>query len=317
MTNVMKRAFIFPGQGSQSVGMGKDLATAFGEAREVFEEVNDALSQNLSRLMFEGPEDELILTENAQPAIMAVSMAVMRVLERLGNTRTDAMAAMVAGHSMGEYAALCAASVFTVPDAARLLKRRGQAMQLATPVGKGAMAALLGLNLDAAQDVADAASQGEVCAVANDNAPGQIVISGDKVAVERAVALAAEKGARRCVFLPVSAPFHCSLMQPAADAMAAALALVDMTDPVVPLVSNVTAGEVTSVEDIRQLLVEQVTERVRWRESVLYMMDSEAETLVEIGSGRILTGMTRRIDRSLNGVTVGTPDEIDAFLKTL
>jgi [acyl-carrier-protein] S-malonyltransferase len=317
MTNVMKRAFIFPGQGSQSVGMGKDLATAFGEAREVFEEVNDALSQNLSRLMFEGPEDELILTENAQPAIMAVSMAVMRVLERLGNTRTDAMAAMVAGHSMGEYAALCAASVFTVPDAARLLKRRGQAMQLATPVGKGAMAALLGLNLDAAQDVADAASQGEICAVANDNAPGQIVISGDKVAVERAVALAAEKGARRCVFLPVSAPFHCSLMQPAADAMAAALALVDMTDPVVPLVSNVTAGEVTSVEDIRQLLVEQVTERVRWRESVLYMMDSEAETLVEIGSGRILTGMTRRIDRSLNGVTVGTPDEIDAFLKTL
>jgi [acyl-carrier-protein] S-malonyltransferase len=317
MTNVMKRAFIFPGQGSQSVGMGKDLATAFGEAREVFEEVNDALSQNLSRLMFEGPEDELILTENAQPAIMAVSMAVMRVLERLGNTQTDAMAAMVAGHSMGEYAALCAASVFTVPDAARLLKRRGQAMQLATPVGKGAMAALLGLNLDAAQDVADAASQGEVCAVANDNAPGQIVISGDKVAVERAVALAAEKGARRCVFLPVSAPFHCSLMQPAADAMAAALALVDMTDPVVPLVSNVTAGEVTSVEDIRQLLVEQVTERVRWRESVLYMMDSEAETLVEIGSGRILTGMTRRIDRSLNGVTVGTPDEIDAFLKTL
>ncbi len=313
----MKRAFIFPGQGSQSVGMGKDLATAFGEAREVFEEVNDALSQNLSRLMFEGPEDELILTENAQPAIMAVSMAVMRVLERLGNTRTDAMAAMVAGHSMGEYAALCAASVFTVPDAARLLKRRGQAMQLATPVGKGAMAALLGLNLDAAQDVADAASQGEICAVANDNAPGQIVISGDKVAVERAVALAAEKGARRCVFLPVSAPFHCSLMQPAADAMAAALALVDMTDPVVPLVSNVTAGEVTSVEDIRQLLVEQVTERVRWRESVLYMMDSEAETLVEIGSGRILTGMTRRIDRSLNGVTVGTPDEIDAFLKTL
>jgi [acyl-carrier-protein] S-malonyltransferase len=317
MTNVMKRAFIFPGQGSQSVGMGKDLATAFGEAREVFEEVNDALSQNLSRLMFEGPEDELILTENAQPAIMAVSMAVMRVLERLGNTRTNAMAAMVAGHSMGEYAALCAASVFTVPDAARLLKRRGQAMQLATPVGKGAMAALLGLNLDAAQDVADAASQGEICAVANDNAPGQIVISGDKVAVERAVALAAEKGARRCVFLPVSAPFHCSLMQPAADAMAAALALVDMTDPVVPLVSNVTAGEVTSVEDIRQLLVEQVTERVRWRESVLYMMDSEAETLVEIGSGRILTGMTRRIDRSLNGVTVGTPDEIDAFLKTL
>ncbi|MGY8993448.1 MAG: ACP S-malonyltransferase [Rhodospirillales bacterium] len=313
----MKRAFIFPGQGSQSVGMGKDLATAFGEAREVFEEVNDALSQNLSRLMFEGPEDELILTENAQPAIMAVSMAVMRVLERLGNTRTDAMAAMVAGHSMGEYAALCAASVFTVPDAARLLKRRGQAMQLATPVGKGAMAALLGLNLDAAQDVADAASQGEVCAVANDNAPGQIVISGDKLAVERAVALAAEKGARRCIFLPVSAPFHCSLMQPAADAMAAALALVDMTDPVVPLVSNVTAGEVTSVEDIRQLLVEQVTERVRWRESVLYMMDSEAETLVEIGSGRILTGMTRRIDRSLNGVTVGTPDEIDAFLKTL
>lgn len=313
----MKRAFIFPGQGSQSVGMGKDLATAFGEAREVFEEVNDALSQNLSRLMFEGPEDELILTENAQPAIMAVSMAVMRVLERLGNTRTDAMAAMVAGHSMGEYAALCAASVFTVPDAARLLKRRGQAMQLATPVGKGAMAALLGLNLDAAQDVADAASQGEVCAVANDNAPGQIVISGDKLAVERAVALAAEKGARRCIFLPVSAPFHCSLMQPAADAMAATLALVDMTDPVVPLVSNVTAGEVTSVEDIRQLLVEQVTERVRWRESVLYMMDSEAETLVEIGSGRILTGMTRRIDRSLNGVTVGTPDEIDAFLKTL
>ena len=313
----MKRALIFPGQGSQSVGMGKELAAAFGEAREVFEEVNDALSQNLSRLMFEGPEDELVLTENAQPAIMAVSMAVMRVLERLGNTRTDAMAAMVAGHSMGEYAALCAASVFTVPDAARLLKRRGQAMQQAVPVGKGAMAALLGLDLDVAQEVADAASEGDVCAVANDNAPGQVVISGDTAAVERAVALAAEKGARRSILLPVSAPFHCSLMQPAADAMAEALATVDMIDPAVPLVANVTAGEVTNVEDIRQLLVEQVTGRVRWRECVLYMMDRQAKVLAEIGSGRILTGMTRRIDRSLNGVTVGTPDEIEGFLKTL
>ena len=218
---------------------------------------------------------------------------------------------------MGEYAALCAASVFTVPDAARLLKRRGQAMQQAVPVGKGAMAALLGLDLDVAQEVADAASEGDVCAVANDNAPGQVVISGDTAAVERAVALAAEKGARRSILLPVSAPFHCSLMQPAADAMAEALATVDMIDPAVPLVANVTAGEVTNVEDIRQLLVEQVTGRVRWRECVLYMMDRQAKVLAEIGSGRILTGMTRRIDRSLNGVTVGTPDEIEGFLKTL
>ena len=313
----MKRAMIFPGQGSQSVGMGQELAAAFGEAREVFEEVDEALKQNLSRLMFEGPEEDLVLTENAQPAIMTVSMAVMRVLERQGNVRPEAMTDMVAGHSMGEYAALCAATTFSVSDAARLLKLRGQAMQLAVPVGEGAMAALLGLELEAAQEVADAASEGEVCAVANDNAPGQVVVSGNKTAVERAVTLAAEKGARRSILLPVSAPFHCALMQPAADAMADALAAVDMADPVVPLVANVTADYVTNVDDIRQLLVEQVTGRVLWRESVLFMKDQQAESLAEIGSGRILTGMIRRIERSLDSVTVGTPDEIEAFLKTL
>ena len=313
----MKRAFVFPGQGSQSVGMGRELATAFPAARLLFEEIDEALHQNLSRLMFEGPEDELVLTENAQPAIMAASLAVMRVLEAEANIRIADVCSMVAGHSMGEYAALAAAGVFFPTDAARLLKLRGQAMQKAVPVGQGAMAALLGLELEAAQAVAAEAAGDEVCAAANDNAPGQVVVSGDKAAVERAIALAAERGARRSIMLPVSAPFHCPLMQPAADAMAAALDDTEMLAPLVPLVANVTAAEVVEPDEIRRLLVEQVTGLVRWRESVLYMKGQEVELLAEIGSGKILTGLAKRIDRELAAVAVGTPQEIEIFVKSL
>ena len=312
----MKRAFVFPGQGSQSVGMGRDLAAAFPSARLLFEEIDEALRQNLSRLMFEGPEDELTLTENAQPAIMAASLAVMRVLED-GGVRIADVCSLVAGHSMGEYAALAAAGVFKPADAALLLKLRGQAMQRAVPVGQGAMAALLGLDLEQAQAVAAEAAGDEVCAAANDNAPGQVVVSGDKAAVERAIALAAAKGARRSILLPVSAPFHCPLMQPAADVMAEALAATEMLAPLVPLVANVTAAEVSDPSEIRDLLVRQVTGLVRWRESMLYMKSVEVELLAEIGSGKILTGLARRIDRELAAVAVGTPQDIDGFVKSL
>ncbi len=313
----MKRAFVFPGQGSQSVGMGRDLAAAFPAARLLFEEIDEALRQNLSRLMFEGPEDELTLTENAQPAIMAASLAVMRVLESEANVRIADVCALVAGHSMGEYAALAAAGVFAPADAARLLKLRGQAMQRAVPVGQGAMAALLGLELADAQAVAAEAAGEQVCAAANDNAPGQVVVSGDKAAVERAVQLAAAKGARRSILLPVSAPFHCPLMQPAADVMAQALADIPMLAPLVPLVANVTAAEVVDPAEIRDLLVQQVTGLVRWRESVIYMKGREVEMLAEIGSGKILTGLARRIDREMTAVAVGTPEDIDSFVKGL
>lgn len=313
----MARALVFPGQGSQAVGMGKDLADAFAAAREVFEEVNEALGQNLSRLMFEGPEDQLTLTENAQPALMAVSLAVVRVLEREGNVDLAKIASLVAGHSLGEYSALCAAGALEIGDTARLLKTRGQAMQKAVPVGQGAMAALLGLDLEQAREVAEAAAQGEVVAAANDNAPGQVVVSGHKAAVERAVALAAERGAKRSVLLPVSAPFHCPLMQPAADAMAAALADVDIRAPRLPVVANVTAAPTTDPTAIRALLVEQVTGAVRWRESVLAMKALGVDTLVELGSGKVLTGLARRIDRELTGVAVNGPADIESFLKSL
>ncbi len=311
----MARAFIFPGQASQQVGMGQDLAAAFPAARQVFEEVDETLKQNLSKLMFSGPEDDLTLTENAQPAIMAVSVAVYRVLETEGGMDLRAAARFVAGHSLGEYSALAVAGTFSLADAATLLKTRGQAMQKAVPVGEGAMAALLGLEVAEAEAVADEA--GDVCCVANDNASGQVVVSGSRDAVERAVEIAAGKGAKRSIMLPVSAPFHCPLMAPAADVMAEALAGVVMSPPLVPLIANVTADQVDNPDDIRTLLVEQVTGRVRWRESVLKMKDEDVDTLVEVGAGKVLSGMTRRIDRELKGSAVGTPDDIEEFLKTL
>ncbi|MDA0657115.1 MAG: ACP S-malonyltransferase [Proteobacteria bacterium] len=313
----MTNAFVFPGQGSQSVGMGQSLAEAFVPARLVFEEVDDALEQKLSKLMFGGPEDELTLTENAQPALMAVSLAIVRVLRDECGIDLGDKAAFVAGHSLGEYSALAAAGAFSLADTAKLLKRRGLAMQQAVPVGEGAMAALLGLDLVAAREVAEEAAEGDVCTCANDNAPGQVVVSGHKAAVERAIEIAGEKGARRAVLLPVSAPFHCSLMQPAADAMAEALDGISIRQPVAPLVANVTAAQVTDPDTIRAQLVEQVTAMVRWRESVLYMKDQGVETLIEVGAGKVLSGLARRIDRELTGKSLQQPGDFDDIIKEL
>ncbi len=313
----MTRAFTFPGQGSQAVGMGKELAEAFPVAKAVFDEVNDALGQDLTGLMWGGPEDELTLTENAQPALMAVSVAVMRTLESEGGWSLADKASFVAGHSLGEYSALAAAGTFSLADTARLLKTRGKAMQAAVPVGEGAMAAMLGLSFEDAQAVAAEAAGDEVCSAANDNADGQVVISGSKAAVERAAELAKEKGAKRAMLLPVSAPFHCALMQPAADAMAEALAGVEMKAPSVPVVANVTASAVSDPDEIRKLLVEQVTGMVRWRESVKYLAGQGVTELVETGAGKVLTGLTRRIDKSVGGAAVGTPADIVSFLETL
>ncbi|MHA6692000.1 ACP S-malonyltransferase [Devosia sp. A449] len=312
-----KRAFTFPGQGSQAVGMGKDLAAAFPEARAVFQEVDEALDQRLSAIMFEGSDDILRLTENAQPALMAVSMAVMRVLEAKGIRLAD-HAAYVAGHSLGEYSALCAAGTFSLGDTARLLKTRGQAMQKAVPVGHGAMAALLGLDMATALEVAAEAAQGEVCAVANDNAPGQIVVSGATGAIERAVEIAKTKGAKRALLLPVSAPFHCSLMQPAAEAMAVALGEVTMHAPVVPLVANVLATPISDPAEIRQRLVEQVTGVVRWTESVIWLTGQGGVThLAELGTGKVLTGLAKRINPETVGTAIGSPADIDALVAEL
>lgn len=313
----MKCAFVFPGQGSQAVGMGRDLAEAFPAAREVFEEVDDALKQKLSRLMFEGPEDELRLTENAQPGLMAVSMAVAAVLERECSVKLADKAVFVAGHSLGEYSALAASGALRLDDAARLLKLRGQSMQKAVPVGEGAMAALLGLELEAAQEVAEEASEAGVCDCANDNAPGQVVVSGATAAVERAVEIAAARGARRSIMLPVSAPFHCSMMQPAADIMEEALANTAIEAPLVPLVANVTAEQVEEPEEIRRLLVEQVTAMVRWRESVLYMKEHGVDMLVEAGAGKVLSGLARRIDRDLSAKSLQGPADFEDFVKQL
>lgn len=313
----MTLAFVFPGQGSQAVGMGQDLAGAFATARHLFEEVDDALGQNLSRLMFEGPEDELILTENAQPALMAVSMAVVRVLEKDCNITIPGKAAFVAGHSLGEYSALAAAGALRLEDAARLLKLRGQSMQKAVPVGEGAMAALIGLDMDAAQTVAKAASEVGICACANDNAPGQVVVSGATAAVEHAVEIAADHGAKRSVMLPVSAPFHCPMMQPAADAMEEALSTTTISAPSVPVVANVTASQVSDPDEIRRLLVEQVTGMVRWRESVLYMKEQQVDKLVEAGAGKVLTTLTRRIDREITGKSLQTPADFDTVVKEI
>lgn len=314
----MSRAFIFPGQGSQAVGMGRELAEAFPAAREVFEEVNEALGQNLSRLMWEGPQEDLTLTENAQPAIMAVSIAVMRTLEQAGGFKLADKAGFVAGHSLGEYSALAAAGTFTLADTARLLKKRGQAMQRAVPVGQGAMAVLLGLEFDVASEVAREAAQGEVCEAANDNGGGQVVISGIAAAVERAIEIAKTKGAKRSMMIPVSAPFHCALMKPAAEEMAEALAQVDLKAPAAPLVANVTAARVADPATIRTLLVEQVTGMVRWRESVIYMEAQGVTTWAEIGAGKALAGMVKRIaDKEAAITSIGTPADVEAFLKTL
>ena len=309
----MSRAFVFPGQGSQAVGMGADLAGAFATAREVFGEVDEALKQNLSKLMREGPESELVLTENAQPALMAVSVAVARILERDGSRP---LPSHVAGHSLGEYSALAAAGALTLPDAARLLKLRGQSMQKAVPVGVGAMAALLGIELEAAEEACKEAAQGEVVAVANDNGGGQIVVSGHKEAVERAIEAAKSRGCKRGMMLPVSAPFHCPLMQPAADAMKVALEEVVLAPPRVPLVSNVLASEISDPASIKQRLVEQVTGLVRWRESVQYMKTRGVEALVECGTGKVLSGLVKRIDKEMTGSALNTPADIEAFLKT-
>lgn len=311
----MSIAFVFPGQGSQAVGMGRDLSEAFGAARLVFEEIDDALNQRLSRLMFEGPDDELRLTENAQPALMAVSMAVIRVLEKDGKYDLAARASFVAGHSLGEYSALAAAGAFSLADAARLLRTRGQAMQAATPVGVGAMAAILALDYDAVAAIAAEAAGSDVCAAANDNAQGQVVVSGHKAAVERAIALATEKGARRAVLLPVSAPFHCALMAPAAEVMAKALAEAKISAPSVPVVANVKAEAVSDPAEIRDLLVRQVTGTVRWRESVQWMKAQGVERLVEAGAGKVLAGLAKRIDGDLAAVSLNAPADIEAFLK--
>jgi [acyl-carrier-protein] S-malonyltransferase len=312
----MSVAFTFPGQGSQAVGMGKDLAEAFPEARAVFAEVDEALGQKLSAIMFEGPEETLTLTANAQPALMAVSIAVMRVLEARGLSLKDQVS-YVAGHSLGEYSALCAAGTFTLADTARLLRIRGNAMQSAVPVGEGAMAAIIGLEQADVEAICKEASTGGSCQIANDNGGGQLVISGSKPAVEVAARLATEKGAKRALMLSVSAPFHSALMGPAADAMREALAGVSVKAPVVPVIANVRAAPVSDPQEIARLLVEQVTGQVRWRETVEWFAANNVTTLYEVGSGKVLTGLARRIDKSVTGIAINTPADIDSALAAL
>jgi [acyl-carrier-protein] S-malonyltransferase len=312
----MTIAFTFPGQGSQGVGMGKALADAFPEAKAVFDEVDEALGQKLSDVMWTGPEETLTLTANAQPALMAVSLATMRVLEARGLDLASSVS-FVAGHSLGEYSALAAAGSLDIATAAKLLRVRGDAMQDAVPAGQGAMAALLGLEFDVAAEVAEAAAQGEVCQAANDNAPGQVVVSGHLAAVERAVEIAKAKGARRAVMLPVSAPFHCSLMGPAADKMAEALANAEVRSPVVPLVANVLARPITDANEIRDRLVQQVTGTVRWRESITWLAENGVDTFVEVGTGKVLTGMIKRIAKEATGMAVNSPEDIDALMEKI
>jgi [acyl-carrier-protein] S-malonyltransferase len=311
----MATAYIFPGQGSQTVGMGKALADEFPVAREVFDAVDAALGEKLSRTVFEGPEAELTLTANAQPALMAVSLAAVRVLESEAGLDLAKAAKFVAGHSLGEYSALCAAGALTIEDAARLLRLRGAAMQAAVPVGEGAMAALIGVELAGAKAIAKEAADatGAVCQVANDNGGGQVVLSGAKAAVEKAMEISKAHGVKRAVPLPVSAPFHCALMQPAADAMREALAGAAIARPVVPVVANVTAAAVDEPEDIRRLLVEQVTGTVRWRESVLFMAQAGVTKFVECGAGKVLAGLLKRIDPNVSGISVGLPTDLEAY----
>lgn len=309
----MALAFVFPGQGSQNVGMGKALAENFTPARQIFEEVDTALGSKLSSVIFEGPADTLTLTENAQPALMAVSLAAMRVLEAEAGLNLARDAQFVAGHSLGEYSALAAAGALTVADAARLLRTRGQAMQKAVPVGVGAMAALIGLTFDAASAVAAEAAQGEVCEAANDNGGGQVVVSGNKAAVERAVEIAKMKGAKRAMLLPVSAPFHCALMQPAADVMAEALAKTAIKPPSVPVVANVLAKPIREPGDIVRALIAQVTGTVRWRESVAFMADAGVSNFYEVGAGKVLSGLIKRIADGASTSAIGSPDDVAAF----
>ena len=314
-------AFIFPGQGSQAVGMGRDLAAAFAPARAVFEEVDEVLKQKLSKLMFEGPIEELTLTENAQPALMAVSLAVLRVLEAEGGITLKEKAAVVAGHSLGEYSALAAAHAFSIADTAVLLKLRGQSMQLAVPAGQGAMAALLGVELELAREICMEAEKSvsgrEIVACANDNGGGQVVISGHKAAVERAIDISKTKGVKRAMLLPVSAPFHCGLMAPAADAMAEAFANTPPRSPIVPLVANASAAKVTDPAEIRDLLVQQITATVRWRESVLTMIGLGVDSFVELGTGKVLAGLVKRIAPDAATFSAGSPADIEALLKVL
>jgi len=309
----MAVAFLFPGQGSQTVGMGKALAENFAPARCVFEEVDAALGDHLSRIAFEGPADALMLTENAQPALMAVSLAVMRVLEAEAGLDLARDAQFVAGHSLGEYSALAAAGAFSLADAARLLRTRGRAMQKAVPVGAGAMAALLGLDFETASAAANEAAQGQVCQAANDNGGGQVVVSGDKAAVERAVEIAKAKGAKRAMLLPVSAPFHCALMQPAAEVMAEALSRVAVQEPVVPVVANVLAKPIQDPAEIVRSLVAQVTGTVRWRDSVATMAQAGVNRFYEIGAGKVLSGLVKRIAEGATGSAIGTPDDVAAY----
>ncbi|HUC50272.1 MAG TPA: ACP S-malonyltransferase [Xanthobacteraceae bacterium] len=309
----MTTAFVFPGQGSQTVGMGKALADAFPSARRVFDEVDTALGERLSDVIWNGPSDTLTLTENAQPALMAVSLATMRVLEAEAGVDLKRDAAFVAGHSLGEYSALAAARALSISDAARLLRIRGLAMQKAVPVGKGAMAALIGLELSDVRSIAAEAQSAGICAAANDNGGGQVVLSGDKLAVERAVEVAKARGAKRAMLLPVSAPFHCSLMQPAAEAMAEALAKVTVHPPVVPLVANVLARPISDPAEIVKSLVEQVTGTVRWRESVQFMAQAGVTTFYEVGAGKVLTGLNRRIADAATASAIGVPDDISRY----
>lgn len=313
----MTRAFIFPGHGSQSIGMGKELFESFAQSRAVFEEVDDALGQKLSSLIFEGAEEDLNMTENTQPALMAVSVAAMRALEAEGAFSLADKASYVAGHSLGEYSALTAAGAFSVSDAARLLKLRGQAMQKAVPVGVGSMAAIIGPTLEEVAEIAKDAAQGEVCEAANDNSVGQVVVSGHKDAIARAVEIASERGAKRAVILPVSAPFHCALMQPAAEAMQEALSNTQISAPSVPVVANVIASATQDPDEIRKLLVSQVTGSVRWRESVIWMKEQGVTEMMEIGAGKVLSGLIRRINREISCSAAGTPDEIKALIEKL
>ena len=313
----MTRAFIFPGQGSQFIGMGRELAEAFPDARHTFEEVDDALNQKLSTLMWEGAESDLNLTANTQPALMAVSMAVVNVLVRQGGVDIGKTCAFVAGHSLGEYSALTAVNSLELGDTARLLRLRGTAMQEAVPVGIGAMAAILGLDFEDVKEIAEAVTNGGVCEAANDNAPGQVVISGHKAAVEAAIIRATEKGAKRAIALPVSAPFHCTLMAPAAQRMGTALAETNIRPPVVPVVTNVSAKGQDEPAELRRMLVEQITGRVRWRESVLWMKEQGVDEMIELGAGKVLAGLVKRIDGDIAGSSVGTPEQVEDLIKKI